>query len=133
MIFSMKTQNINNDLKKSEDIFDFSNLDERYYLFGKKIKKVIGKFKIETRKKIWLDEFLCLRSKACSSKCKDNIESKSQMKIVSKSQSNILNLKKITTVYLVENIEENVLITFFVQLTMKSIFKKENNIIYFRW
>ena len=29
-----------------------------------KTKKVIGKFKIETPKDIWIDELFCLRSKA---------------------------------------------------------------------
>ena len=52
MILSRKTENINKDLKKLEDIFDFSNLDENRELFSKKNKNVIGKFKIETPKKI---------------------------------------------------------------------------------
>ena len=51
MILSMKTQNIINDLKNLEDIFDFSNLDENHKLFSEKNKKVIGKFKIETNLK----------------------------------------------------------------------------------
>ena len=34
-----------------------------------KTKKVIGKYKIETRKNIWIEEFICLRSKAYSFKC----------------------------------------------------------------
>ena len=50
MILSMKTENIINDIKNSEDIFDFSNLDENQELFSEKNKKVIGKFKIETPK-----------------------------------------------------------------------------------
>ena len=52
-----------------------------------KNKKVIGKFKIETPKNLWIDEFVCLRSKAYSFKCKDNIESKNKIKGISKSQS----------------------------------------------
>ena len=71
MILSMKTENIIKDLKKLEDIFDFSNLDENHELFSNKNKKVIGKFKIETPKNVWIDEFVCLRSKAYSFKCKD--------------------------------------------------------------
>ena len=63
MILSMKTENIINDLKKLEDIFDFSNLKENHELFSEKNKKVIGKFKLETPKNIWIDEFVCLRSK----------------------------------------------------------------------
>ena len=53
----------------------------------KKNKKVIGKFKIETPKKIWKDEFVCLRSKAYSFKCQDNTENAKNIKRISKSQS----------------------------------------------
>ena len=87
MILSMRTENIIKDLKKSEDIFDFSNLDENHELFSNKNKKVIGKFKIETLKNIWIDEFVCLRSKAYSFKCENEDESKNKIKGISKSQS----------------------------------------------
>ena len=50
-------------------------------------KKVIGKFKIETPKNIFIDEFICLRSKAYSFKCKNNNENKNKIKGNSKSQS----------------------------------------------
>ena len=39
-------------------------------LFSNINKKVLGKFKIETLKNIWIDEFIALRSKAYSFKCK---------------------------------------------------------------
>ena len=87
MILSMKTKDIIKDLKNLENIFDFSNLDENHELFSHKNKKVIGKFKIETPKKVIIDEFVCLRSKAYSFKCKNNDESKNKIKGVSKSQS----------------------------------------------
>ena len=87
MILSMKTEKIIKDLKNLEDIFDFSNLDENHELFSNKNKKVIGKFKIETPKNIWIDEFVCLRSKAYSFKCKINDEDKNKIKGISKSQS----------------------------------------------
>ena len=87
MILSMKTENIINDLKNSEDIFDFSILDENHELFSNKNKKVIGKFKIETPKNVWIDEFVCLRSKAYSFKCKDKDENKNKIKGVSQPQS----------------------------------------------
>ena len=87
MILSMKTKDIIKDLKKLEDIFDFTNLDENHEVFSNKNKKVIGKFKIETPKNVFIDEFVCLRSKACSFKSKDNIESKIKIKGISKSQS----------------------------------------------
>ena len=87
MFLSMKTKDIINDLKNLEDIFDFSNLDKNHEVYSDKNKKVIGKFKIETPKNIWIDEFVCLRSKACSFNCKDNKEDKNKMKGISKSQS----------------------------------------------
>ena len=52
-----------------------------------KTKKVIGKFKTETPKNIWIDKFVCLRSKAYSFNCKHDIESKNKIKGISKSQS----------------------------------------------
>ena len=87
MILSMKTKDIIKDLKNLEKIFDFSNLDKIHELYSEKNKKVIGKFKIETPKNIWIDEFVCLRSKAYSFKCKDNKEDKNKIKRISKSQS----------------------------------------------
>ena len=87
MILSMKTKDIIKDLKNLENIFDFSNLDKKHELFSEKNKKVIGKFKIETPKNIWIDEFVCLRSKAYSFKCKNEDENKNKIKGISKSQS----------------------------------------------
>ena len=86
MILSMKTKDNIKDSKKLADIFDFSNLDENHELFSNINKKVIGEFKIETPKNVFIDEFVCLRSKAYSFKCKDNIESKNKIKGISKSQ-----------------------------------------------
>ena len=87
MILSSKTANIVKDLKSLEDIIDFSNLDENQDLFSKKNKKIIGIFRIETPKNIWIDEFVCLRSKVYSFKCKNNDENKNKIKGISKSQS----------------------------------------------
>ena len=87
MILSMKTKDIIKDLKNLEYIFDFSNLDENHELYSEKNKRIPGKFKNECPKNIWIDEFICLRSKAYSFKCKDNIESKNKTKGISKSQS----------------------------------------------
>ena len=86
-ILSANTKVNIRDLKKLEDIFDFSNLDENHELFSYKNQKVIGKFKNETPKNIWIDDFVCLRSKAYSFKCNNNTESKNKMKGISKSQS----------------------------------------------
>ena len=87
MILSMKTKDIIKDLKNLEDIFDFSNLDENHELYSEKTKKIIGKFKNECPKNIWIDEFVCLRSKAYSFKCKNEDENKNKIKGISKSQS----------------------------------------------
>ena len=85
LVLSVKTKDIIKDLKNLEDIFDFSNLDKNHEIFSNKNKKVIGKFKIETPKNIWIDEFICLRSKMYAFKCGN--DSKNKLKGVSKSQS----------------------------------------------
>ena len=51
------------------------------------IKKAIVKFKIETPKIIWIDEFNCLRPKAHSFRCKNDNESKNKLKGMHRSQS----------------------------------------------
>ena len=109
-VLSIKTQNIINDLKNLENLFDFSNLDKNHELFSNKNKKVVGKFKIETPKNIWIDEFVALRSKCYAFKC-DN-DSKNKLKCISKSQSKTLNLKNIRNAYMEKNINENVIIIF---------------------
>ena len=83
-ILSVNAKDLIRDLKSLEDIFDFSNLDENHDLFSFINKKVIGKFKIETPKNIWIDEFVRLRSKAYFFKCNDNTGSKNKIKGISK-------------------------------------------------
>ena len=73
------------DLKNLEDTFDFGNLDENDELFSLKNKKVFCKFKIETPKNIWTDEFVYLRSKMYAFKC--GKDSKNTLKSIFKSQS----------------------------------------------
>ena len=68
-----------------EDIFDFSSLYENHEIFSNKIKKLLGFFKIETPKNIWIDEFICLTSKKYAIKCGN--DSKNKLKGISKSQS----------------------------------------------
>ena len=119
---SVNTKDITKKLRKLEDIFGFSNLDDNHELFSEKNKKIVGFFKIETPESIWIEEIVCLRSKMYSFKCGEH--SKNKFKGVSKSQSKYIKLKIITIVFLVENIKKNVIIIFFVQLTMKCIFKK---------
>ena len=84
-VLSLKTKHIIKNLKSLQDIFDFSNLDRNHEIFSNKNKKIIGKFKNETPKYIWIDEFVCLRSKMYAFKCGD--DSKYKLKGVSKSQS----------------------------------------------
>ena len=87
MTLSMKMENIFQGFKDLQDIFDFSNLDENHELLSIKNKKAIVKFKIETPKNNWIDEFVCLRSKTYSLKCHNNSESKNKIKRISKSES----------------------------------------------
>ena len=84
-VLSVNTEDIIKDLKNLEDVFDFSNIDGNHELFSNKNKKVIVKFKIETPRKYWIDEFVCLRSKMYAFKCEN--DSKNKVEGVSKSQS----------------------------------------------
>ena len=85
MVLSIKTKDIVEDLYNLRDLFDFSNLNREHKLFSEENKKVVGKFKIETPGSIWIDEFICLRSKAYAYKCGG--ESYQKLKGISKSQS----------------------------------------------
>ena len=86
-ILSIESENIIKDLKNLENIFDFSNMVENHELYSEKNKKVLGKIKIETPTKIFIDEFIALRSKMYAFKCKDKEEDKNKLKGISKSQS----------------------------------------------
>ena len=84
-VLSVNTQDIIKDLKNLEDIFDFSNIDEKHELYSNKNKKVIGTLEIQSPKNILIDEFVCLTSKMYAFKCGD--DSKNKLKGISKSQS----------------------------------------------
>ena len=84
-VMSIETQNIINDLKNLENLFDFSNLNKNHELFCNKNKKVVGKFKMETPENIWIDEFVALSSKCYAFKCGN--DSKNKLKGISKSYS----------------------------------------------
>ena len=58
-------------MKNLEKLFDFTDLDENYEPFSNENERVIGEFKIETPKNIWIDEFVCLKSKMYSFECQD--------------------------------------------------------------
>ena len=85
LVLSIETKNITDDLKNLEDLFDFSNLNEKYELLSKKNRKVVGKFKIETPESIWIGEFVALRSKCYAFKCGDI--SKNKLKGIYKTYS----------------------------------------------
>ena len=84
-VLSIETQNIINNLKNLEKLFDFSNLIKNHELFCNKIKKVVGKFNTEPPENIWIDEVIALRSKCYAFKCGD--DNKKELKGISKSYS----------------------------------------------
>ena len=86
-VLSVNTKNIIHDLHNLKNYFDFSNLNKEHELFSNVNKKVLGKFKIETPKNIFIDEFIALRSKAYSFKCNNNNEDKNKLKGICKSQT----------------------------------------------
>ena len=84
-VLSIRNQNNFIDLKKFEHLFDFSILNENNELFSNKNEKVMGKYKIETPKKIWIDEFIASRSNAYFFKRND--KNANEVKGFSNSQS----------------------------------------------
>ena len=65
-IMSVMTMDIVYDLNKLQEqykIFDFSNLNKEHKLFSNEFKKIPGYLKLETPKSIYIDKFVCLRSK----------------------------------------------------------------------
>ena len=65
-VMSVRTIDIVNDLDKLQDqskIFDFKILNKEYKLFSNEFKKTPGFLKIETPKSLYIDKFVCLRSK----------------------------------------------------------------------
>ena len=84
-VLSANRKDIIKDLRNLEDLFDFSNSNENDEIFINKNKKVVGKYKLETPKSIWIDEFVCLRSKMYAPNCGD--DSKNKLKGISENQS----------------------------------------------
>ena len=124
MILSLKTPNFIEDLKTLENIFDFSNLDEDQKLFRKINQKVIGKFKLETSKNIWIDEFVCLRNKMYSFKCGNDNGSKNKLKSTSNSQSKHIIFENYKKCLGGVESQKNVINNCYVHLSMKIFFKK---------
>ena len=122
-VFSVKTKGVIKDSKNLEDIFNSSDLVETREPFSNKNKKLLGFFKIEIPKNIWIDEFICLRSKMYAFKCGN--DSKNKLKGISKSQSKPIKLEEFKkNVEMERSIKENVIVIFFVHLTVKCVFKK---------
>ena len=96
IVLSLNTKDIIKNLKILEDRFDLSNLDKNLALYSNKNKKVIGKFKIETTKNVWIDEFVCLRSKMYAFESGD--DSKNKKKVFLNLNQSILNLKNMKEV-----------------------------------
>ena len=84
-VLGVNTKDFIKEFKNLEEIFDFSYLDKNHELIRNRIKKLISFFKIETLKKNWTGEFVCLRSKMYSFKGGDDIKNK--LKGVCQSQS----------------------------------------------
>ena len=103
-VLSVNTKEIIKDLKNLEDLFDFSNLDENHELFSNKFKKVIGKVRIPTLKNIWIDEFVCVRSKMYAFKCGN--DSKNKTKGVPKSYSKIIKFGEYYNCLIGENYQQ---------------------------
>ena len=75
-VLGIGSKSITKDFQKLIDLLDFSNLNKNHEKYWYKNEKVIGKFKIETLKNVFIDQFICLRSKAYSINCEGDIESK---------------------------------------------------------
>ena len=73
-LLSVKTKEINEDLKKLEDLFESNNLSEYHKLFRNNNKRIIENFITETSKNNWIDELTCLRTKKYAIKCGDNFK-----------------------------------------------------------
>ena len=68
---SVKTTDVENDLGKLQDqykIFDFSNMNKDHKLFSDEVNKIPGYSKIETPTLIYINKFVCFRSKCCAYK-----------------------------------------------------------------
>ena len=68
-VLSVNKKDINEDLISLENLFDFTNSSKSHELLGRKNEKVIGEIQTETPKKVWIDEFICLRSKTYAFEC----------------------------------------------------------------
>ena len=111
-VLIIRTQNIINDLKNLENLFDFSNLDENHELFRNKNITVFGKFETGTPKNIWIDEFIALRIKASLFECNDT--NTNNLRVFLNFLQNTITSKNIKNVYMIVIIKKIVIIIFLV-------------------
>ena len=89
-VLNVKTTNLIKDsFSRLRDSFDYRNLDKEHPLFRINNRKVTGNFKKRTPESIWLDEFVCLGSKAYSYKCGNDSETTLKEIINNTSSKNI--------------------------------------------
>ena len=134
-ILCIKSEFIIKDLKNLENMFDFSIIDENHELYSEKNKKVLDKFKIETPKIIFIDEFIALRSKMYAFKCGD--DTKTRLKGISKAQSKIIKFEEYKSCLDGEQLE-NECVNYFLEsisldMYMQGIKKTALSIFDYKW
>ena len=120
-ILGLNAKNVFKDLQNLNNLFDLSNLKKNHELFSINNEKNVGRFIGETRKNVFVDEYVCLRSKAYSFKHDSIIKTK--WKIFLNLNQKTLNLKNTTIVNLEENIQKNVIFIIENLIIMKCVFK----------
>ena len=83
LLFSCETKDIYEDMKESLDYFDTSEYPKQHMLFSDSNKKIVGKWKDETKGKPIL-EFVGLRSKIYSFVCEGDREENKRAKGIAK-------------------------------------------------
>ena len=72
---------------------------KEHELFSNVNKKVLGKFKIETPKNIWINEFIALtKRKLIRFKCNNNDEDKNKLKGITKTQTKNIKFEEYYTI-----------------------------------
>ena len=75
LTYQVMTENLYEDMKQDQDLYDTSNYSQDHPLYSVKNKKVIGKFKDETGG-LPITEWVGLRAKMYSMKLRDGVEKK---------------------------------------------------------
>ena len=88
LLLKVKTNDLVSDLEhlqKQYKRFDFSNLNKVHQLYSNEFKKIPGYLKIKTPKTLYINKFVCLRSKVYVYKRVDDYDNK--LKGIKKSRS----------------------------------------------